>query len=106
MALGLTGCADTWFGTSEDPPLPGTRISVLALDAQLEAEVAAHEPELCAGLEREGLRQERRPLRLPVQDLQGAWTDDDTLELAFTLARGGYATSVLREIAVYRDASG
>lgn len=38
VALGLTGCTDTWFGTSEDPPLPGTRISVLALDAQLEAD--------------------------------------------------------------------
>ncbi len=35
----LTGCAfPDWFGTVEAPPLPGERVSVLALDAQLEAD--------------------------------------------------------------------
>jgi tRNA pseudouridine13 synthase len=72
--------------------------------AAIETDIAAREPELCAGLEREGLRQERRALRLPVPDLQAEWIDGDTLELRFMLARGGYATSVLREIATYRDA--
>ena len=35
----LTGCTfPDWFGTAEAPPLPGERVSVLALDAQLEAD--------------------------------------------------------------------
>ncbi|MGF1609812.1 MAG: PQQ-binding-like beta-propeller repeat protein [Kiloniellales bacterium] len=40
-ALLLTACG--WFGTSEAPPLPGTRISVLALDAGLEADPTVSE---------------------------------------------------------------
>ena len=39
-----------------------------------------------------------RPLRLRVHDLR-ATLDDDALTVAFTLGRGTYATSVLREIA-------
>lgn len=37
-ALLVTACENSWFGSGEDPPLPGTRISVLALDAGLEAD--------------------------------------------------------------------
>ncbi|TNE35753.1 MAG: pyrrolo-quinoline quinone [Alphaproteobacteria bacterium] len=38
LALGtmLAGCS--WFGSSEDPPLPGERISVLSLEQTLEAD--------------------------------------------------------------------
>lgn len=57
--------------------------------------VEASDPGLLRGLETEGLRQERRSLRLKVQ----AWTidrlDAHTLRLGFELAAGSYATAVL-----------
>ncbi|MGA7827630.1 MAG: tRNA pseudouridine(13) synthase TruD [Geobacteraceae bacterium] len=43
------------------------------------------------------LEGERRPLRIPIQNLSTA-LDDDGLTLNFSLPRGVYATSVLREI--------
>ncbi|HEB99392.1 MAG TPA: tRNA pseudouridine(13) synthase TruD [Thiotrichales bacterium] len=67
--------------------------------AALEAELPRRHPLFCQGLERAGLEQERRALRLPVPDL--AWTLDTeagTLTLEFTLPAGAYATTVLREI--------
>ena len=40
----LTGCgSDGWFGESEDPPLPGERIAVLALERALERDPEAAE---------------------------------------------------------------
>lgn len=36
--LTLSACSDLWLGFDEDDPLPGERISVLALDASLEAD--------------------------------------------------------------------
>lgn len=65
--------------------------------ARLEQSTAAAWPALAAGLEAQGLQQERRALRLRVQQLQHGW-DADTLHLDFTLTRGSYATSVLREL--------
>lgn len=65
--------------------------------AALERAVAAEEPELVAGLEREGLRQERRSLRLRPQGLESHWDGED-LCLAFTLPAGAYATGVVREL--------
>jgi tRNA pseudouridine13 synthase len=44
-----------------------------------------------------GFRGERRPLRVPLRDLD--WSlDGGILTLSFTLPPGGYATSVLREL--------
>ncbi len=63
----------------------------------LEQNVIAAWPTLASGLEAQGLQQERRSLRLQVQDLLHAW-DTTTLQLDFTLAKGSYATSVLREL--------
>lgn len=40
---------------------------------------------------------ERKPLRMPIHDA-GARMVDDGLELSFNLPKGGYATSVLREL--------
>ena len=57
-AIGLGGCQDTWFGGGEDPPLPGTRISVLALDAQLEADPTVAD----------------LPVRLPQPYVNEAWS--------------------------------
>ena len=47
------------------------------------------------GLERAGLEQERRALRLRPGELTWAWTDDAALQLRFALPPGSYATSVL-----------
>ncbi len=71
----------------------------------LEEAVAAHEAELVRGLAAEGLRQERRPLRLLPQALTAQWADAATLVLSFALPAGSYATTLLRELADYHDAT-
>ncbi|HEY5852230.1 MAG TPA: tRNA pseudouridine(13) synthase TruD [Lysobacter sp.] len=53
---------------------------------------------LRAGLEAEGLKQERRALRLKPADLAWQWLGDDVLQLAFSLPPGTYATVVLAEL--------
>ncbi|UCH53369.1 MAG: tRNA pseudouridine(13) synthase TruD, partial [Pseudomonadota bacterium] len=60
---------------------------------------------LAAGLASEGLRQERRALRLLPQDLTANWLDTTTLELRFGLPAGSYATVLLRELIDYQDAT-
>ncbi len=72
------------------------------LPREREQRIAAGLPQLCALLEGAGLRQERRSLRLAVHELRWAVQGDLTLE--FRLARGGYATAVLREILSAADA--
>ena len=65
----------------------------------LEMEVASRFPELTAGLEAAGLRQERRVMRLrPINPALIALPDGD-LQFTFDLPRGTYATTVLRELA-------
>jgi tRNA pseudouridine13 synthase len=68
--------------------------------AALAIERAALEPfaDLRAGLEAEGLRQERRALRVRVAELAWQWLDAGTLKLAFALPAGSYATGVLGEL--------
>jgi len=53
---------------------------------------------LRAGLEAEGLKQERRALRLKPTELAWDWLDGDVLQLAFSLPPGTYATVVLAEL--------
>lgn len=56
------------------------------------------------GLEKAGLKQERRPLRLYPE--QFSWIfDDKALQLEFYLPAGAYATAVLRELASISDVS-
>ena len=82
-------------------PLWGTGNTMVAADAKtLEESVAAEYPALAEGLERAGLKHERRPLRTRVQDLSWDFASD-ALELGFTLRSGSYATAVLREIVHY-----
>lgn len=50
------------------------------------------------GLERAGLRQERRSTRLRVANLAWSWPQRDVLRLSFELPAGSYATAVLDEI--------
>ena len=58
----------------------------------------------CEALERQGLTQARRALRLYPEHFKWQWLDND-LELQFFLPAGCYATAVLRELAVMTDES-
>lgn len=55
-------------------------------------------------LEKNGLKQERRSLRLYPQDMQWAF-DETQLDVQFFLPSGCYATAVLRELAIISDVS-
>ncbi len=71
--------------------------------AALESAVFAEEMLLCEGLTAAGMKHERRSLRLTPRQLE--WTLEKnknaaTLELLFTLNRGEFATSVLRELII------
>lgn len=68
--------------------------------ARLETEALSGEEALAlrAGLEAEGLKQERRALRLQPAELTWCWREDDVLEVAFALPPGAYATVVLAEL--------
>lgn len=68
-----------------------------------ELAVAEQQSLLCQGLEKQGLKQERRSLRMMVDGLSHEWLDDDALVLSFSLPPGCYATSVLRELGQFTD---
>lgn len=57
------------------------------------------------GLEDTGLAQERRALRLGLGELSWGWSSGTTLELAFILPPGSYATAVLHELGNTADQS-
>ena len=81
----------------------------LRSDGQARAlELAALEgPEaqpLCRGLERAGLRQQRRATRLRPEGMDWAWSAPDVLRLSFALPAGCYATAVLDEIGLHSAA--
>jgi len=59
---------------------------------------------LRAGLERAGLRQERRSLRLRPSEFAWEWPGADELQLRFVLPAGCYATTVLAELGDVADA--
>ena len=67
---------------------------------KLEMEVMSRFPELTAGLEAAGLRQERRVMRLRPIHPELVILEAGDLQLSFDLPRGTYATTVLREMAV------
>lgn len=60
---------------------------------------------LRTGLEQEGLRQERRALRLKPEGFEWRWPDASTLQLQFALPPGSYATAVLHELGEVSEAS-
>jgi tRNA pseudouridine13 synthase len=85
-------------------------------EGELRSVAAAREAELAAlqgdtatrlrsGLERAGLKQERRALRLLPAELAWRWLAGGALELRFALPPGTYATTVLREIGTVTDAA-
>ncbi|HRX53543.1 MAG TPA: tRNA pseudouridine(13) synthase TruD, partial [Verrucomicrobiales bacterium] len=65
----------------------------------LESRILGAFPELKAGLECAGLRQERRVIRLRPLRPVFRGLDGGDLELAFDLPKGTYATTLLRELA-------
>jgi len=77
--------------------LAGRSLQPTAQAAEIENAVLADQQFWLRGLERFGLEQGRRPLRLKVQNLQ--WKIlDEVLRLSFSLPAGSYATTVLREL--------
>lgn len=62
-----------------------------------EARLGERHAELCAGLERAGVRLARRALRIRLTDAS-LQCDAEGCELSFELPRGAFATSVLREL--------
>jgi tRNA pseudouridine13 synthase len=79
-----------------------TRSDAHALEEAALADVVSMK--LRAGLEAEGLKQERRALRLRPAELSWEWASDG-LRLRFTLPPGSYATVLLRELGDITDAS-
>ena len=73
--------------------------------ALLEQSIRDSHAELCDGLERAGLQQARRSLRLPLRNLTWRWQESDLL-LSFALTPGAYATAVLRELCVVETGTG
>jgi len=69
----------------------------------LETDVSALHADLVGGLEANGLRQERRPLRLLPRNLAWDWLDDTSIELRFGLPAGCYATTLLAEVLDARE---
>jgi len=87
-------------------PLPGQGDSPAeGKAAELENRIFHSHRELVEGLAKFGMKQERRPLRMRVGELEWRFPDDQTLTLAFSLGTGSYATSVLRELVDYREDS-
>ncbi|MBI5040508.1 MAG: tRNA pseudouridine(13) synthase TruD [Gammaproteobacteria bacterium] len=74
--------------------VPATQGAVRAL----EGACLAPFDDWCAGLERAGLEQDRRALRVRVRELDWAWNGADELTLRFSLPAGSYATVLLREV--------
>jgi len=65
---------------------------------EIEESALAPYHDIAAGLAKAGLAQQRRALRLPVQDLLHEWEPDGSLVLEFRLPAGAFATVVLREL--------
>jgi len=65
---------------------------------ELEMAVGARHPDLAAGLAAEGLRQERRALRLVPRELTAEVIEATAWRLRFCLPAGSYATMVVREL--------
>lgn len=82
-------------------PLAGKGQSLASAEVlELEDKCLTDEIILVEGLCGAGLKQERRALRAIAESLTHCWIDSDTLKLEFELARGVYATSLLRELVV------
>lgn len=70
---------------------------------ELETKIAQQYPLITQGLPKFGLKQERRKMRITLQDTHVKSVDEETLIFTFSLPAGCYATSVLRELIDYTD---
>lgn len=77
---------------------------VSASSLELEQQVLVNWQDWQQGLEKAGMKQERRSLRLFAADFNWQFIGDEQLELSFYLPAGSYATAVMRELAVISDA--
>lgn len=73
--------------------------------AAIENEVGAALADLADGVAAAGMEQERRALRIRPQALHWEWLDEATLRVSFALPAGAYATSTLRELALFESAN-
>lgn len=95
------------FDIHPSAPLWGHGALRTTADARALEESAIDDAEshaLRLGIERAGMRQERRATRLRPQEMDWTWQDAGMLLLSFALPPGGYATSVLAEIGGLWDA--
>lgn len=67
-----------------------------------EQQVADKQNEICTGLAKFGLKQERRRMRLSLTNGQLS-TEGNEVKLSFFLPSGCYATTILRELIDYQD---
>lgn len=74
------------------------RLESAAAARQVEEAVLAGSAADCEALERAGLEQDRRALRVQVGALSWRWQGTDILDLSFELPAGSYATVLLREL--------
>ena len=87
------------FDIHPSGPLWGKGNLPSSMDAyELETDIALAQPALAQGLADFGLRQQRRALRLCVDNFKHQWVNDQTLKLKFELIKGSFATTVLREL--------
>ena len=76
----------------------------IAQAAELELSITSQYGELCEGLLKQGLKAERRALRVIPQQLSHQWLDDKHLQLSFILPSGCFATAVMAELLDYKNA--
>jgi tRNA pseudouridine13 synthase len=87
------------FDVHPTGPLWGTgELRTTGAVRELEAAVAAEFADLCRGLEQAGMEQERRALRIALQQPELRWVAEAAVEVRFRLPAGAYATTVLREL--------
>ncbi len=68
-----------------------------------EANILEEFKDICGGLERAGLAQERRGIRAQAHNLSHRWLDETTLELSFLLSPGLFATTLLGQLGVCHE---
>ena len=86
------------------PLAGGGELATAAETLALEKRVLSAYPEVLAFIDKFQARSSRRALRAPVGNLQWKMLDDRSLQLDFSLSRGSYATTVLRELGNFRQA--
>jgi len=76
-----------------------------AMVAEAEQGVADQFPVFSDALEKAGLKQERRAMRLMPVNLNWEFDTDNSVTVSFELTKGSYATAVLRELCEITDVS-